>query len=165
KKKTHGSKRPSTSRSSKEGKKNTSGKVLNSINGHKDATPIPGDSVVREKRMTSFNEEDSSYLKYEKSSHDLKRPISDHLQYKAYMPEYLDKYDSYCSIHKILDSYSFLEMYIFPFIRINDFQKLGKDLTVAKGRDMEKCNKIVEHLKESYCKYGERQKRLKKVFV
>ena len=80
KKKTHGSKRPSTSRSSKEGKKNTSGKVLNSINGHKDATPIPGDSVVREKRMTSFNEEDSSYLKYEKSSHDLKRPISDHLQ-------------------------------------------------------------------------------------
>ena len=46
-------------------------------------------------------------------------------------------------------------MYIFPFIRRNDFQKLGKDLTVAKGRDMEKCNKIVEHLKESYCKYGE----------
>ncbi|KAL0837044.1 hypothetical protein Bca101_088934 [Brassica carinata] len=153
KKKTHGSKRASTSRSSKEGKKNTSGKISNSINGHKDATPIPGDSVVREKRMTSFNEEDSSYLKYKKSSHDLKRPISDHLQYKAYMPEYLDKYDSYCSIHKILDSYR------------NDFQKLGKDLTVAKGRDMEKCNKIVEHLKESYCKYGERQKRLKKVFV
>ncbi|XP_020889384.1 dentin sialophosphoprotein isoform X2 [Arabidopsis lyrata subsp. lyrata] len=147
----HGSKRASTSRSSRESKRHAS--VSNSINGHKDATSIPGDSVVREKRMTSFGEEDSSYLKYEKASPELKGPISDHLQYKAYMQEYIDKYDSYCSINKILESHR------------NDFQKLGQDLGFAKGRDVERYNKIVEQIKESYCKYGERHKRLKKVFV
>ncbi|KAL1197430.1 hypothetical protein V5N11_012012 [Cardamine amara subsp. amara] len=149
----HGSKRASTSRSSRESKRHASGSLLNSINGHKDATSRPGDSVVREKRMTSFDEEDSSYLKYEKASPELKGPISDHLQYKAYMQEYLDKYDSYCSVNKILESHR------------NNFQKLGKDLDFAKGRDMERYNKIVEQIKESYCKYGERHKRLKKVFV
>ncbi|ESQ47742.1 hypothetical protein EUTSA_v10019924mg [Eutrema salsugineum] len=148
----HG-KRASTSRSSRESKRHASGKIENSINGHIDATSIPGDSVVQEKQMTSFDKEYSSYLKYEKASAELKGPISDHLQYKAYMQEYLDKYDSYCSINKILESYR------------KDFQKLGEDLKFAKGRDTERYNKIVEHLKESYCKYGERHKRLKKVFV
>lgn len=76
----HGSKRASTSRSSRESKRHASGSISNSINGHKDATSIPGDGVVREKRMTSFDEEDSSYLKYEKASPELKGPISDHLQ-------------------------------------------------------------------------------------
>ncbi|CAA0383182.1 unnamed protein product [Arabidopsis thaliana] len=147
----HGSKRASTSRSSRESKRHSS--VSNSINGHKDATSIPGGSVVREKQMTSFGEEDSSYLKYEKASPELKGPISDHLQYKAYMQEYNDKYDSYHSINKILESHR------------NDFQKLGQDLGFAKGRDVERYNKIVEQIKESYCKYGERHKRLKKVFV
>ncbi|KAG2306469.1 hypothetical protein Bca4012_084513 [Brassica carinata] len=121
-----GSKRPSTSRSSRESKR------------HKDAT---------------FDEEDSSYLKYEKASPDHKGPIRDHLQYKAYVQEYLDKYDDYSSINKILESYR------------NDFQKLGEDLKLAKGRDMVRYNKIVEDLNESYRKYGERHKRLKKVFI
>lgn len=75
-----GSKRASTSRSSRESKRHASGKTANSINGHKDATSIPGDSVVREKRMASFDDVDSSYLKYEKASPELKGPISDHLQ-------------------------------------------------------------------------------------
>ncbi|CAH8361707.1 unnamed protein product [Eruca vesicaria subsp. sativa] len=130
-----GSKRPSTSRSSRESKRH---KNASSMNGHKDAT---------------FDEEDSSYLKYEKASPDHKGPIRDHLQYKAYMQEYLDKYDDYSSINKILESYR------------NDFQKLGEDLKVAKGRDMVRYNKIVEDLNESYRKYGERHKRLKKVFI
>lgn len=108
------------------------------MNGHKDAT---------------FDAEDSSYLKYEKASPDHKGPIRDHLQYKAYMQEYLDKYDDYCSINKILESYR------------NDFQKLGEDLKLTKGRDMVRYNKIVEDLNESYRKYGERHKRLKKVFI
>ncbi|CAH2053133.1 unnamed protein product [Thlaspi arvense] len=149
----HG-KRASTSRSSRESKRHASDKIAKSINGHKDATSIPGDSVVvREKQMTSFDKEDSTYLKYEKASPELKGPIGDHLQYKAYMQEYLDKYDSYYSINKILEGYR------------NDFHKLGEDLKFAKGRDMERYNKVVEHLKESYCKNGERHKRLKKVFL
>ncbi|EOA29747.1 hypothetical protein CARUB_v10012836mg [Capsella rubella] len=139
----HGSKRASTSRSSRESKRHASGSISNSMNGHKDATSIPGDSVVREKRMTSFDEEDSSYLKYEKASPELKGPISDHLQYKAYMQEYMEKYDSYCSINNILEGHR------------NDFQKLGQDLEFAKGRDVERYNKIVEQIQESYCKYGE----------
>lgn len=57
-----GSKRPSTSRSSRESKRH---KHATSMNGHKDA---------------SFDEEDSSYLKYEKASPDHKGPIRDHLQ-------------------------------------------------------------------------------------
>lgn len=32
----------------------------------------------------------------------------------------------------------------------NDFQKMGKDLEFAKGRDMERYNKILQQLKESY---------------
>ncbi|XP_010510057.1 PREDICTED: uncharacterized protein LOC104786362 [Camelina sativa] len=149
----HGSKRASTSRSSRESKRHASISISNSINGHKDATSIPGDSVVREKRMTSFDEEDSSYLKYEKASPELKGPISDHLQYKAYVQEYTEKYDIYCSVNKILENHR------------NEFQKLGQDLGFAKGRDVERYNKIVEQIKESYCRYGERHKHLKKVFV
>ncbi|KFK39438.1 hypothetical protein AALP_AA3G244900 [Arabis alpina] len=147
----HGSKRASTSRSSRESKRHASGTIANSINGHNKA--ILGDSVVREKRRTSFNADDSSYLKYEKASPELKGPISDHLQYEAYVQEFLDKYDSYCSVNKILDGYR------------NDFQKLGQNLEFAKGRDMERYNKILEQLKQSYRKDGERHKRLKKVFI
>jgi hypothetical protein len=66
-----------------------------------------------------------------------------YFRYKAYMQEYNDKYDSYHSINKILESHR------------NDFQKLGQDLGFAKGRDVERYNKIVEQIKESYCKYGE----------
>lgn len=93
------------------------------------------------------------------------------------MQEYLDKYDDYCSINKILESYrylyeffahrnlgsfvlfqfiSFLEIYIYiSIVPRNDFQKLGEDLKLTKGRDMVRYNKIVEDLNESYRKYGE----------
>ncbi|CAN8258567.1 unnamed protein product [Cochlearia groenlandica] len=149
-----GSKRASTSRLSRERKRHASEKPEKSINGHKDTTSLPGDdSVVPQKQMAYFNEEDSSYLKYEKASPELKGPIIDHLQYKAYMQEYLDKYDSYCSINKILENHR------------NEFQKFGEELDLAKGRGMERYNKIVEQIKESYYKYGERHKRLKKVFI
>ncbi|VVA98893.1 unnamed protein product [Arabis nemorensis] len=144
----HGSKRASTSRSSRESKRHASGTIANSINGHKDAISIPG-----EKRRTSFDAEDPSYLKYEKASPEPKGPISDLLQYEAYKQEFLDKYDSYCSINKILDGYR------------TEFQKLGRELDFAKGRDMERYNKILEQLKQSYRKEGERHKRLKKVFI
>uniref|UniRef100_A0A1J3JVG7 OCEL domain-containing protein n=1 Tax=Noccaea caerulescens TaxID=107243 RepID=A0A1J3JVG7_NOCCA len=148
-----GSKRASTSRSIRESKRHASGKIANSVNGHKDATSIPGDSVVREKRMASFDDVDSSYLKYEKASPELKGPVSDHLQYKAYVQEYLDKYDSYCSINKIIES------------NRKDFQKFEDDLKFSKGRDVERYNKILEQLRESYCKCGERHKRMKKIFI
>ncbi|CAN8270348.1 unnamed protein product [Cochlearia groenlandica] len=149
----NGSKRASTSRSSRESKRHATSTMSNPVNGHKDAASKPGDSVVRERRKKSFDEEDSSYLKYEKASPELKGPIGDYSQYKAYMQEYLDKYDSYCSVNIILESHR------------NDFQKLGQDLEFAKGRGMERYNKTVEVIKETYCIYGERHKRLKKVFV
>ncbi|XP_010528932.1 PREDICTED: uncharacterized protein LOC104805918 isoform X2 [Tarenaya hassleriana] len=57
------------------------------------------------KGETSFDEEDSTYLKYEKDSPDLKGPISGYSQYKAYIQEYHDKYDSYRSLSEIIEKY------------------------------------------------------------
>lgn len=71
-------------------------------------------------------DEDASYSKYEKEEPELKGPIKNFSQYKEYVQEYSEKYESYCSLNKILESY-----------RI-EFQKLGTDLDSAKVRDMER---------------------------
>ncbi|GLT58348.1 hypothetical protein SLA2020_312480 [Shorea laevis] len=105
-----------------------------------------------QKKRGSSSDEDNSYLKYEKDAPEYKGPIRDFSQYKEYVQEYRDKYDSYCSLNKILESY-----------RI-EFQKLGEDLEFSEG-NMEKYNKIVAQLRESYRQCGSRHRRLKKVFV
>ncbi|XP_010545628.1 PREDICTED: dentin sialophosphoprotein isoform X2 [Tarenaya hassleriana] len=149
----HGSKRGSISRSSRESKRHASGATVNLVNGQKGAGLIPNDSVDHKKRETSFDDEDCAYLKYEKASPELKGAIRNHSQYKAYIQEYQDKYGSYCSLNKILENFR------------NEFQKMGEDLEFAKGRDVERYNKLFQQLKESYSKYGERHKRLKKIFI
>ncbi|XP_065880215.1 uncharacterized protein [Euphorbia lathyris] len=80
-------------------------------------------------------------------------PIKNYYQYKEYVQEYRDKYDSYCSLNKILENYR------------NDFSEMGKDLDITKGRDMDRYNKILGLLKESYRECGVRCKRLEKIFI
>ncbi|KAK9103918.1 hypothetical protein Sjap_021172 [Stephania japonica] len=105
------------------------------------------------KRRESFSDDESSYSKFEKDEPELKGPIKDMKQYKEYVQEYLEKYGSYCSINKCLETYR------------NDFIKLGHDLKVAKDGDPERYLNILDQLKESYHKCGERHKRLKKIFI
>ncbi|XP_042504757.1 dentin sialophosphoprotein isoform X2 [Macadamia integrifolia] len=106
------------------------------------------------KRRESSSDEDScSYSKYDKDEPEFKGPIKDFSQYKEYVQEYCEKYGSYCSLNKILETHR------------NDFNKLGRDLEVAKSRDLEGYYNIMEQLKEMYRQHGTRHKRLKKIFI
>ncbi|XP_052182485.1 uncharacterized protein LOC127795077 [Diospyros lotus] len=105
------------------------------------------------RRESSSDENSCSYSKYEKEEPELKGPIKDINQYNEYVQEFCEKYDSYCSLNKILEGY-----------RI-EFEKLGKDLAIARERDMGKYYNIVNQLKESYRQCGTRHKRLKRIFV
>lgn len=63
---------------------------------------------------------------------------------------------SFTKNHLFCSSLSaFLKCIYISIIPRNDFQKLGEDLKLAKGRDMLRYNKIVEDVNESYRKYGE----------
>ncbi|GAB4842435.1 hypothetical protein Ancab_012407 [Ancistrocladus abbreviatus] len=106
------------------------------------------------KRSESSSNENSSYSKYEKEEPELKGPIKDFLQYKEYVQEYQEKYDSYLSLNKILEGYR------------DEFEKYGRDLESAKvHKDMERYHNIVAQLRASYRQCASRHKRLKKVFV
>lgn len=93
-----------------------------------------------------------SYFKYEKEQPELREPIKDLSQYKDYVQEYREKYDSYCLLDKDLENYR------------NEFHKMGRDLENAKGKDREYYS-ILRQLKESYRQCGPRHKRLKKIFI
>ncbi|KAF4399250.1 hypothetical protein G4B88_022333 [Cannabis sativa] len=134
-------------------KKGTSNTVAELTDGRTEPILGDGNNSERKRRDSSSDENSCSYSKYEKDQPDLKGPIKDYSQYKEYVQEYHDKYDSYCSLNKILESYR------------KDFDQLGKDLEYAKGRDMEKYYSILEQLKDSYRQCGMRHKRLKKIFV
>ncbi|XP_028804842.1 uncharacterized protein LOC114759763 [Neltuma alba] len=121
--------------------------------GGKDSVLGERNNSDQKRRESSSDENSCSYSKYEKDEPELKGPIRTFSQYKEYVQEYRDKYDSYCSLNKILESYR------------NEFLKLGKDLEYAKGRDMDRYYNILGQLKESYQRCGERHKRLKKIFV
>ncbi|KAI3671623.1 hypothetical protein L1987_87363 [Smallanthus sonchifolius] len=95
----------------------------------------------------------TSYTKYEKEEPEMKGPIRDLSQYNEYVQEYHEKYDCYHTLNTILESYR------------NKFQTFGRDLEVAKGRDIDRYNKILEQLMESYRQCGMKHKRLKKIFV
>ncbi|KAK4267347.1 hypothetical protein QN277_024135 [Acacia crassicarpa] len=107
----------------------------------------------QKRRESSSDENSCSYSKYEKDEPELKGPISTLSQYKEYVQEYRDKYDSYLSLNKMLEGYR------------DEFLKLGEDLENAKGRDMDRYNNIVGQIRESYQRCGERHKRLKKIFI
>lgn len=105
-------------------------------------------------------------------------------RYQEYVQEYRDKYDSYCSLNRILESFRYHKnsssssFYKEPFVLLfarfglvllgllsnyictldvvcrNKFHKLGKDLESAKGRDMDRYHNILVQLKESYSQCG-----------
>nr|XP_016508930.1 PREDICTED: uncharacterized protein LOC107826463 [Nicotiana tabacum] len=101
----------------------------------------------------SSPDEMSLYSKYEKEEAELKGPIENFAQYEEYVQEYREKYDSYCSINKTLESYR------------NEFMTLGKELEVSRGRDKQRFYDMLGQLKDSYRKCGPRHKRLKKIFI
>ncbi|XP_050382299.1 uncharacterized protein LOC126799194 isoform X2 [Argentina anserina] len=147
----HDSKRGPLSHTIKERKRLTSSIMMEQTEVQKDSMLAEGTDIDRKRRDSSSDENSCSYTKYEKDEPELKGPIKDFSQYKEYVQEYRDKYDSYCSLNKILESYR------------NEFVKLGKDLEFATGTDRYK--KILDQLKESYRQCGSRHKRLKKIFV
>ncbi|PIA48907.1 hypothetical protein AQUCO_01300062v1 [Aquilegia coerulea] len=107
----------------------------------------------QQKRETSPHEDNSAYFKYEKDEPELKGPIKDFSQYKEYVQEYLEKYGSYCSLNKSLETYR------------NKFIRLGDNLQLAKDSDVEEYYKLVEQLRENYRQCGGSHKRLKKIFL
>uniref|UniRef100_A0A2P2IKH8 Dentin sialophosphoprotein isoform X1 n=1 Tax=Rhizophora mucronata TaxID=61149 RepID=A0A2P2IKH8_RHIMU len=141
------------SQHTKESKMQTSNTNSELMNGRKDNLMTKGKNNTRKRRESSSEEGSSSYSKYEKDVPELKGPIKDFSQYKEYVQEYRDKYDDYLSLNKILEGYR------------NEFDKLGKDLESAKGRDMDRYQKILVQLRESYRRCATRHKRLKKIFV
>nr|GMC55702.1 dentin sialophosphoprotein [Ipomoea batatas] len=122
-------------------------------NGRRKDASLTGSNDDQKRKESSPDEISCSYYKYEKKEPEFKGPIKDFSQYKEYVQEYVEKYESYCSLNKTLES-----------DRIK-FSKLGKDLEVCKGRDMERYYVILEQLKDSYRQCGARHKRLKKIFV
>ncbi|KAJ9179300.1 hypothetical protein P3X46_011108 [Hevea brasiliensis] len=149
----HDSKRGQVSHMKRESKTQTSNMKADLVDGQKDIILTEVNNNARKRRESSSEEDSSSYSKYEKDVPELKGPIKDFLQYEEYVQEYRDKYDSYCSLNKILENYR------------KDFQKLGNDLEFAKGRDMDRYHKILLQLKESYRHCGARHKQLKKIFI
>ncbi|KAL8113749.1 uncharacterized protein LOC141668281 isoform X2 [Apium graveolens] len=119
----------------------------------KDPPLLDGRVGGKNNRGTFFDNNKFSYCKYEKDKPELKGPIKDHSQYMECVKEYQEKYDSYLSINKLLDS------------ERNEFLKFGRDLEAAKEKDMIKYYSILEELKESYRQCGTRHKRLKKVYL
>ncbi|PHU24540.1 hypothetical protein BC332_09647 [Capsicum chinense] len=118
---------------------------------HKDSSLL-GSYEGHQRIRESSPDEMSLYYKYEKEEAELKGPIENFAQYEEYVQEYREKYDNYCSINKILESYR------------NDFMKLGKELEVS-GRDTQRFYDMLGQLKDSYRKCGPRHKRLKKIFI
>ncbi|XP_043708456.1 uncharacterized protein LOC122657722 [Telopea speciosissima] len=139
-----------TTKESKPHKSNSVADVTDRRNG---SFWIESNSSNRKRRESSSEEDSCSYSKYDKDEPEFKGPIKDFSQYKEYVQEYREKFGSYCSLNKILETYR------------NDFHKLGHDLEVAKDWDMEGYYNIIEQLKETYRQCGTRHKRLKKIFI
>ncbi|KAJ0007634.1 hypothetical protein Pint_28897 [Pistacia integerrima] len=149
----HDSKRGSVSHLVKESKTLTSNSMADLVDVRKDTVMAESNDSGRKRRESSSDEDNCSYYKYEKDEPELKGPIKDISQYKEYLQEYHDKYESYISLNKTLDSYR------------KKFHKLGKDLEFAQGRDMERYYKLLGQLKDSYHQCGAKHKRLKKIFI
>ncbi|CAI9757657.1 unnamed protein product [Fraxinus pennsylvanica] len=139
--------------SMKEGKNKKFNASANSSDKRKDAS-LTGSNGGNQKRRESSSDENSClYSKYEKDKPELKGPIKDPSQYKEYVQEFQEKYESYCSLNKILESYR------------DEFNNFGKDLEVYKGRDTKRYHDILGQMRASFRQCGERHKRLKKIFI
>ncbi|KAM7483818.1 hypothetical protein LguiB_008401 [Lonicera macranthoides] len=151
----HDGKRGLAPNSAKESKKQKSNNTLGELNGRrKDNTSLTESNDGRQKRREPSSDESSCpYSKYEKEEPELRGAIKDFDQYEEYVQEYHEKYDSYLSLNKILESYR------------NEFGKLGREYENAKGRDMDRYHNIGKQIKERYRQVGPRHNRLKKIFV
>ncbi|XP_058180828.1 uncharacterized protein LOC131299223 isoform X4 [Rhododendron vialii] len=137
----------------KESKTQRSNTVTGSSDKRKDTSVTENNEGGPKRRESSSDDNCCSYSKYEKEQPELREPIKNISQYKEYVQEYREKYDSYCSLNKTLENYR------------NEFHKLGRDLENAKGKDMEKYHSILGKLRESYRQCGTSHKRLKKIFI
>lgn len=137
----------------KEAKLQKSNTLMESADKKKDSIWTENNSNGGKRRESSSDEDNSLFSKYEKDKPELKGPIEDYAQYKEYVEEYKEKYDCYCSLNTILENYR------------SDFLKLGHDLELAKGRDMDAYYNIQEQIKETYRQCRTRHQRLKNVFI
>lgn len=138
----------------KESKRQTPNSREEVPDGRKDSVFADRNNGDQKKRESSSDENSCSYSKFEKEEPELKGPITTFSQYKEYVQDYQDKYESYLSLNKILEDY-----------RV-EFQKLGDDLENAKSKgDMDRYEEIAAQVKESYRRCGARHKRLKKIFI
>ncbi|XP_048492387.1 uncharacterized protein LOC104903669 isoform X4 [Beta vulgaris subsp. vulgaris] len=142
------------------GNKSRKSNISKDASGKKRQVSYTQDLNGKRTRRDSSSDEDTPYTKYEKEEPELKGPIKIFSQFKDYVQEYCEKYESYLSLFKILVRYK------------DEFQKLGMDLASAKGRDMERYYDTIGQLKESYSrcamfvyKLVQRHKRLKKIFL
>ncbi|KAB2611227.1 dentin sialophosphoprotein-like [Pyrus ussuriensis x Pyrus communis] len=148
----HDSKRGLVSHPIQESKRHASNIIVDSTDVRKKSMVADCNDTDRKKRDSSSDENSCSYSKYEKNEPELKGPINNLSQYEEYVQEYRDKYDSYCSLNKTLESYR------------NEFEKLGKDLDYAT-QGTEKYYNILGQVKESYRGCEKKHKRLKRIFV
>ncbi|XAR49958.1 hypothetical protein NMG60_11004147 [Bertholletia excelsa] len=149
----HDNNRGTVSHSMKGSKPQKSNALAEIIDIRKDTSLTESNDGGLKRRESSSDENSCSYSKYDKKEPELKGPIKNESQFEEYAREYREKYESYCSLNKILESYR------------NEFLKLGRDLDNAKGRDMEKYYHIVGQIRESYHQCGARHLRLKNIFV
>ncbi|CAK9165305.1 unnamed protein product [Ilex paraguariensis] len=136
------SRRGAVSPSTKGSKKQKCSTLADFTEVQRDASLTERNDNGRKRRESSSDENSCTYSKYEKEGPELKGPIKNFSQYKEYVQEYHEKYDSYCSLNKILESYR------------NEFNKLGRELEIAKGRDAERYYSILEQLRDSYRQCG-----------
>ncbi|KAL6585113.1 hypothetical protein OROMI_004402 [Orobanche minor] len=141
---------PHTTNGSKKQKKPN---VVGESNGRRKDSSLAVSNDGGQKNKEFSIDENSLYGKYEKEEPELKGPVKDASQYKDYVKEYQEKYESYCSLNKILESYR------------DEFSKLGKDLDAYKGRDMKRYNDTLKQMRSSFRQCGERHKRQKKIFI
>ncbi|XP_073048366.1 uncharacterized protein [Primulina eburnea] len=128
--------------------------MIGSSNDRQKDTFLGGSNNGIQKRRESFSDKKScSYVKYEKEEPELKSPIKDFSQYKEYVKEYQEKYESYFSLNDILESYR------------DEFSKLGNELETYRGRDSKRYQDISEHIQSSFRQCGEKHKQLKKIFI
>ncbi|XP_073056225.1 uncharacterized protein [Primulina eburnea] len=149
----HGLKRTVVSHTKNEFKKQEPNMIGSSNYRQKD-TFLGGSNNDIQKRTESFSDEKScSYAKYEKEEPELKSPIKDLSQYKKYVKEFQEKYESYCSLNSILESYR------------DEFSNLGNELETYRGRDNKRYQDILEQIRSSFRHCGEKHKQFKKIFI
>ncbi|GER46950.1 dentin sialophospho protein, partial [Striga asiatica] len=156
---------PVQTKVSKKQKSNVNG----NLNGRQADASLRGINDSGRKMKESSRDVDILYAKYDKKEPELNGPIKDVSQYKEYVKEYQEKYESYRSLNKILEDYR------------DEFTKYGKDLETYKGRDMKRYHEILKQMRLSFHQCGEvlnacsarcpiydiirKHKRQKKIFI